>query len=105
MAGNKVLKVLSEHPVPIPSPIVLPFTPVAELEHLLKVAASVCQDANNAWAEVWAFLKACATPEGMVTPEAEKGFTPECGWPAFLEKVWLIKYYLDSIQRVCTKQH
>jgi hypothetical protein len=37
----------------------------------------------------------------MVTPEMEEGFKPACGWPEFLEKLWLLKHYLDYIHRFC----
>lgn len=86
-------------------PVVLPFTPVVELEHLLKVAASVCKDADQVWAEMWSELKRIAGSGGMVLPEAEHGFVPKCGWPEFLEKFWLLKHYLDSVQRICERKH
>lgn len=92
------------HELPDELPHVLPFTPLVELQHLLKVAGSVSQDANKAWADVWAELKVCATNGGMIAPEAERGFVPQCGWPEFLEKFWVIKFYLDSVQRICTGQ-
>ena len=82
---------------------VLPFTPMTHMEHLLKVANSVTQDANKAWAEVWGELKSCVGANGMVLPQAAQGFVPTCGWPEFLEKFWMIKYYLDSIARICRK--
>lgn len=98
---------LAQDPVkgPRPDPTVLPFTPLVELEHLLKVAASVTQDANRAWADIWKEFKPLVTPGGMIRPEAKKGFVPACGWADFLEKLWLLKHYLDSVQRICTKQH
>jgi hypothetical protein len=82
-----------------------PLTPIAHLEHLLKVAGSVTSDANKAWAEVWGELKICTDHNGVALPEAEKGFVPKCGWPQFIEKFWMIKYYLDSTARICQKQH
>jgi hypothetical protein len=30
-----------------------------------------------------------------------KGFVPPCGWPELLEKLWQLKHYLDSIERIC----
>jgi len=87
------------------APEVLPFTPLIQLEHLLKVAASVTQDANCAWGDIWGEFKPLVTPGGMVRPEAKDGFVPSCGWPEFLEKLWLLKHYLDSVQRICSKQH
>jgi hypothetical protein len=86
-------------------PTVLPFTPMYQLEHLLKVSGSVAQDANKVWAEMWNELKQIATGGGMIGPEAKEGFVPGCGWPEFLEKFWLLKHYLDSIQRICDGKH
>lgn len=86
-------------------PTVLPFTPMVELEHLLKVAGSVTGDANKVWADIWGEFKHIVTSGGMIVAEAKDGFVPACGWPEFLEKLWLLKHYLDSIQRICTKQH
>jgi hypothetical protein len=86
-------------------PTILPFTPMVELEHLLKVAGAVTQDANKVWAEIWAEFKRIVTSGGMIVPEAKAGFVPTCGWPEFLEKLWLLKHYLDSVQRICAKKH
>ena len=99
----RVLKELSE---PRPETTedtaeVLPFTPLVHLQHLLKVADSITVDANRTWAEIWEELKNCATLTGAITPQAEKGFVPSCGWPELLEKIWLLKHYIDSIQRIC----
>ena len=85
-------------------PTVVPVTALTQLDHLLKVAGSISQDANKTWAEIWGELKRLTTGGGLIVPEAEKGFVPECGWPEFLEKFWLLKHYLDSIQRICDKQ-
>ena len=85
-------------------PSIVPVTALRQLDHLLKVAGSISQDANKTWAEIWGEFKGITTGGGLVTPEAEKGFVPECGWPEFLEKFWLLKHYLDSIQRICDKQ-
>jgi len=92
-------------PRPESSAEVLPFTPLVHLEHLLRVAGSVAQDANRTWADIWGDLKRCTTLNGAITPEAEKGFVPSCGWPEFLERFWLLKHYIDSIGRVCDREH
>ncbi len=86
------------------TPTVVPLTAVTQLDHLLKVADSITQDANKTWAEMWNELKRLTTGGGLVVPEGEKGFVPECGWPEFLEKFWLLKHYLDSIQRICERK-
>jgi hypothetical protein len=86
-------------------PNILPFTPVKELEHLLRVSGSVCEDANKVWAELWGELKHMTTGGGMIVDRAGEGFVPTCGWSEFLEKFWLLKHYLDSVQRICAKKH
>lgn len=86
-------------------PAIVPATAMVQLDHLLKVAGSISQDANKTWAEMWGEFKRLVTGGGMVVPEAKKGFVPECGWPEFLEKFWLLKHYLDSIQRICERKH
>jgi hypothetical protein len=72
--------------------------------HLLKVASSVTHDAQTVWAALWAQLKPYVTPAGVVLPGMDKGFVPACGWPEFLEQFWLLKHYLDSIDRVCKEK-
>ncbi len=86
------------------APSVVPLTALGQLDHLLKVAGSISQDANKTWAEIWSELKQLTTGGGLIVPDAKKGFVPECGWPEFLEKFWLLKHYLDSLQRICSKQ-
>ncbi len=85
-------------------PAVIPMTALVQLEHLLKVAGSIAQDADKTWAEMWGELRRLTTGSGMVVAEAKEGFVPECGWPEFLEKFWLLKHYLDSIQRICDER-
>ncbi len=89
---------------PAEQPMVLPLSPVVELDHLLKVAGSVSQDANQIWAEMWGEFRRVMTANGMIIPEAAEHFAPACGWPEFLEKFWLLKHYLDSIQRICERR-
>ena len=83
---------------------VLPLTPLLHLEHLLKVARSFTQDANNVWADIWAQFEARLPAGGTVGSELNQGFIPACGWPDFLEKLWLLSYYLDSVQRIFRKE-
>jgi len=86
-------------------PAIVPFTPMTDLEHLLKVAGSVTEDANKVWAEIWGEFKRVVSSSGMILAEAKNGFVPSCGWPEFLEKFWLLKHYLDSVRRICDKKH
>lgn len=83
---------------------VVPFTPLRDLEHLLRVSGSIARDANKAWSDVWRELKPHVTVSGLVRPSLSEGFVPECGWSEFMERLWLLKHYIDSIQRICDKQ-
>ncbi len=83
---------------------IVPFTPLRNLEHLLKVTGSISRDANKAWSDVWRELKPHVTTSGMVGPSLKQGFIPSCGWPEFLERLWLLKHYIDSIQRISENQ-
>jgi len=71
------------------------------LKNFRYVVASVNGDAQKVWAELWNELRQGVTPGGIVLPKTEEGFTPSCGWPEFLEKMWLLKHYLDYIDRFC----
>ena len=78
-------------------------------ERMLKsfryVVAAVNGDALRAWTELWDQLKDGVTPAGAVLPQMEQGFRPPCGWPEFLEKFWLLKHYLDYVQKFCAEHH
>jgi hypothetical protein len=78
-----------------------PADPVDGFEHLLRVAGSVNQDAQQVWAQLWNEIRPHVTAAGAASPDLEKGFVPACGWPEFLERMWLLKHYLDSVRRIC----
>ena len=75
--------------------------PEEKLRHFRNVNGSILQDALDTWGDIWNQLQGSVTHGVMVTPEAEKGFVPECGWPEFLEKMWALKHYLDYAKRYC----
>lgn len=75
--------------------------PEQKLRHFRNVSSSVLQDALNTWGDIWDEFQGSVTHGFMVTPEAEQGFIPECGWPEFLEKMWALKHYLDYAKRSC----
>jgi hypothetical protein len=70
-----------------------------QLKHVRNVTNSVVQDALNAWADLWAELENDVACGVAITPEAEKGFKPSCGWPEFLEKMWVLRQNLDFLAR------
>ena len=75
--------------------------PEDKLRHLRNVTGSVLQDALDTWGEIWDELQGSVTHGYLVTPQAKKGFQPRCGWPEFLEKMWLLKHRLDYAKRFC----
>jgi len=89
-----------------------PPLPQAELKHYQHVIGNVTQDALNTWAEIWGELQqgvhtgsavASEPDEGAaasrVEPSAGEPFKPSCGWPEFLEKMWILRHYLDFLAR------
>ena len=73
--------------------------PTTELRHFKNVTGSVMQDALNVWADLWGKLQGSVTRGVMVRPEVDNGFKPSCGRPEFLEKMWLLRHYLDFAKR------
>lgn len=79
---------------------------LTQADHLLRVAGSVNQDAQTVWADMWSELRPHVAAGGTADAQLrDKGFIPACGWAAFLEKYWLLKHYLDSIDRICKGRH
>ncbi len=72
-----------------------------ELRNFRYVVGAVNDDALKVWADIWDQFKSGVTPAGVVLPQIQEGFKPSCGWGEFLEKVWLLKHYLDYVQRFC----
>lgn len=62
-----------------------------------KVAASLLKDAQGTWAEIWHELMGTVTNGTMILPDAAQG--PKCGWGEFMEKLWLLKHYLDYTKK------
>jgi len=73
---------------------------MTELQSLKNVNNGLIQDALNVWSELWAELDGQAGPVSKSSFEAESGFKPSCGWPQYLEKMWVLKYYLDFAKRI-----
>lgn len=74
-------------------------SPQARLEHFQDVTNGVMQDALNVWADLWGELQSGGARGVGAPPEAEKEFRPSCGWPEFLEKMWLLRNHLDFMVR------
>jgi len=70
------------------------------MRHLRNVSDSVLQDALDAWGDVWDQLQGSVTHGYMIMPEAEAGLQPKCGWPEFLEKLWVLRHHLEYLKRL-----
>jgi hypothetical protein len=75
-----------------------------EFRHFRNVNSGLLQEALEKWAELWGEFEDQVTCGVLVVPEAQKGFKPRCGWPEFLEKMWQLKFYLDSAKRFCEQK-
>jgi hypothetical protein len=78
-----------------------PQEPLDQARHLLRVVASVNGDAQHVWTQLWNEIKPQVSPAGAPLPALQQGFVPPCGWNEFLERMWLLKHYLDSVHRIC----
>ena len=75
--------------------------PEDRLRHFRNVTGSVLQNALETWGDLRKEFQGTDTHGALATPEAAKGFVPECGWPEFQEKMWLLEHYLDYAKRFC----
>jgi hypothetical protein len=77
-------------------------SPEIRLQRLKDIVGVMMRDALKTWTDIWEELQdSVVTRGGFVLPEAEKGFKPKCGWPEFLEKLWLLNHQLDFTKRLC----
>jgi hypothetical protein len=75
--------------------------PDKRLQHLRSVTTKLMREALDVWAEIWGEFQDRVTPNGvLIPPEGEKGFEPRCGWPEFLERMWLLRYYLGLVKKL-----
>ncbi len=89
-----------------------------ELRHFQNVTNSVVQDALSVWADLWAELDSqdgrqktedgeqkaqdgtvLPDPSSVLCPRSSGSWSPTCGWPQFLEKMWILRQNLDFLAR------
>ena len=73
---------------------------ITELQNFKNVNNSLMHDALNVWSELWAELDGHVSSGSNHLIEAEEGFKPSCGWSQYLEKMWVLWYYLDFAKRI-----
>ena len=71
------------------------------LKNFRYVLGSVNEEALKTWADLWTQLQPLVSEGGLVMSPPAGGLAPACGWPEFLEKLWLLKHYLDYTHRLC----
>lgn len=74
--------------------------PEKQLQHFRNVTVSLVNGALNVWAELWKELEDRLASSSAVPPEASREFKPGCGWPEFLEKMCLLRYYLGAVRKL-----
>jgi hypothetical protein len=74
-------------------------SPQAQLEHFQNVTNGVMREALDVWADLWGELQSGVAHGVAIAPEAERRFQPSCGWPEFLEKMWVLRTHLDFTAR------
>jgi hypothetical protein len=72
-----------------------------KLTHFRNINGALLQDALYTWGDIWSQFQGSLTDGVMIAPEVQKNFEPECGWPEFLEKMWLLRHYVDQAKRIC----
>lgn len=75
-----------------------------KIKHLQNVTEVILDDALDVWNSLWREMKGKVTDATLVLPGAEKGFKPGCGWPEFLERLWLLKHHLDYAKKFCKQK-
>jgi hypothetical protein len=70
-----------------------------DLHDFKHVTNSLVQDALVVWADLWAELEGRVEPNGT-TGRTDSKPEPSCGWTEFLEKMWVLKHYLDFVKRL-----
>jgi hypothetical protein len=73
---------------------------ITDLQNFKNINNSIMQDALNVWAELWAELDGRVESSNIDQPEIKEGFEPSCGWSEFLQKMWVLWYYLDFSKRL-----
>ena len=74
------------------------FFAAEDLQEFKQATGRVMQDAINVWDELWAEFESQKLAEGETAATA--GFVPSCGWPEFLQKMWVLRNHLNFVKRI-----
>lgn len=74
----------------------------ARLRHFRGVAASVLNDAEKVWEEIWEACRDSRSCEEIIEGiEEADGAIPVCGWSELREKLHLLGHYIRYTRRLC----
>ena len=71
-----------------------------DLQEFKNVTNQVMQDALHVWAQLWGELEDRVPSEGRELPSVGEKDMPSCEWSEFIEKMWLLRHYLDFAKRL-----
>jgi hypothetical protein len=71
-----------------------------ELQDFKNVTNNLMQDALNVWADLWAELETKVGQNINIVTKSGDGLEPSCGWKEFLEKMWVLRHYLEFNERL-----
>ncbi|MBN2374776.1 MAG: hypothetical protein JXD22_00125 [Sedimentisphaerales bacterium] len=75
-----------------------------ELQEFKKITNQVMQDALVVWAQLWGELESRVPSEGKELSRANEKGEPSCEWSDFIEKMWLLRHYLDFTKRLSQQE-
>lgn len=79
-------------------------SPEEDLKNFQQIIDNLLRDAQLTWAEIWDELMGTITNGTIILADAEKGAKPKCGWGEYLEKLWLLKHYLDYTRKFVARE-
>ena len=79
------------------------FSSEEDFKSFQQVIDNLLRDAQTTWAEIWHELMGTVTNGTIILSDANKGAKPKCDWAEFLEKLWLLKHYLDYTRRFAAR--
>jgi hypothetical protein len=74
-------------------------TPTQRLRHVRNVTHSICRQALGTWSDLWEQMRGTVVEGVLIAPDAAGGWCPPCGWPEFLEKMWVLRSTLECAAR------
>lgn len=80
---------------------IAPQVPISgmELRDYKKVVNNLMQDALDVWADAWAELDGHRPPGSKETEGSGRKVEPSCGWTEYLEKMWILRHYLEFTKK------